>query len=36
VVTAAVREAVDVVKTAQPDLVKLNAVNSLVSNNLGI
>jgi hypothetical protein len=28
VVTAAVREAVDVVKTAQPDLAKLNVVNS--------
>jgi hypothetical protein len=35
-VAAAVREASDVVKTAQPDLVKLNVVKSLLSNNLGI
>ena len=35
-VTAAVREASDVVKTAQPDLAKLNVVKSLLSNNLGM
>lgn len=35
-VTAAVREASDVVKTAQPDLARLNVVKSLLSNNLGI
>lgn len=36
-VTAAVREAVDVVKgSGQPDLAKLNVVKSLLSNNLGM
>jgi hypothetical protein len=35
-VTAAVREAADVVNSAQPDLAKLNVVKSLLSNNLGL
>ncbi len=36
-VTAAVREAVDIVKNSmQPDLSKLNVVKSLLSNNLGM
>jgi hypothetical protein len=35
-ITAAVREAADVVKTAQPDLAKLKVVKSLLSNNLGM
>ena len=36
-VTAAVREAVEVVKgSGQPDLAKLNVVKSLLSNNLGM
>jgi hypothetical protein len=36
-VTAAVREAVDVVKgSGQPDLAKLNVVKSLLNNNLGM
>ena len=35
-VTAAVREASDVVKATQPDLAKSNVVKSLLSNNLGL
>jgi hypothetical protein len=35
-ITAAVREAADVVKAVQPNLAKLNVVKSLLSNNLGM